>query len=186
MVAAAPLLLNLLTLANAASTCPIVTRAEWGAKPPTYVEHIPSALSHVIIHHSESPGPCGGAGQPTCASAMQSMQNYHQQNNGWCDIGYSFGVGGDGKIYEGRGWKVVGAHAPGYNFNSVGICLIGNYNSVLPSEAMLNAVKNLIACGVAEGHLRQDYVLLGHRQAIATTCPGDRLYQEISTWPHKG
>lgn len=71
-----------------AGTCPIVTRAEWGAKPPTYVEHIPSALSHVIIHHSESPGPCGGAGQPTCASAMQSMQNYHQQNNGWCDIGY--------------------------------------------------------------------------------------------------
>lgn len=42
---------------------------------------------------------------------------------------FSFAVGGDGKIYEGRGWKVVGAHAPGYNFNSVGICLIGDWRS---------------------------------------------------------
>ncbi|XP_026476995.1 peptidoglycan-recognition protein LB-like [Ctenocephalides felis] len=186
MVAAAPLLLNLLTIANAASTCPIVTRAQWGAKPPTNVQHITSTLSHVIIHHSVSPGPCGGSGQATCASAMKSMQNYHQQTNGWADIGYSFAVGGDGKIYQGRGWKVVGAHAPGYNFNSVGICLIGNWSDKLPSQAMLTAVKNLISCGVAEGHLKKDYVLLGHRQAVSTECPGNKLYAEISTWPHKG
>lgn len=40
---------------------------------------------------------------------------------------YSFAVGGDGKVYEGRGFNVVGAHAPGYNDKSIGICLIGDW-----------------------------------------------------------
>lgn len=41
----------------------------------------------------------------------------------------SFGIGGDGNIYEGRGFNVVGAHAPNYNNKSIGICLIGNWES---------------------------------------------------------
>jgi hypothetical protein len=40
--------------------------------------------------------------------------------NGWADIGYSFGVGEDGRIYEGRGWDRVGAHTSGYNSNGIG------------------------------------------------------------------
>lgn len=40
---------------------------------------------------------------------------------------YSFAVGGDGKVYEGRGFNVIGAHAPGYNDKSIGICLIGDW-----------------------------------------------------------
>lgn len=41
-------------------------------------------------------------------------------SNGWDDIGYSFIVGEDGNVYEGRGWRRVGAHAPNYNSNSIG------------------------------------------------------------------
>lgn len=39
----------------------------------------------------------------------------------------SFAVGGDGAAYVGRGWNAVGAHAIGYNFNSIGIVLIGSW-----------------------------------------------------------
>lgn len=42
-----------------------------------------------------------------------------------------FAVGGDGKVYEGRGFNVVGAHAPAYNDKSIGICLIGDWQSIL-------------------------------------------------------
>lgn len=38
-----------------------------------------------------------------------------------------FAIGGDGKVYEGRGFNVVGAHSPKYNDISIGICLIGNW-----------------------------------------------------------
>jgi N-acetylmuramoyl-L-alanine amidase len=38
----------------------------------------------------------------------------------WDDIGYNFIVGEDGNVYEGRGWGIVGAHAPGFNSYSLG------------------------------------------------------------------
>lgn len=54
----------------------------------------------------------------------------------------------------------------------------------LPPVKQLETVKELIAYGVANGHIHEEYHLLGHRQVRATECPGDRLYQEIQTWNH--
>ena len=54
------------------------------------------------------------------------------------DIAYSFLVGEDGRIYEGRGWNKVGAHSYRYNSRSYGISFIGNYNFTLPNNAALN------------------------------------------------
>lgn len=42
---------------------------------------------------------------------------------------HSFCIGGTGKVYEGRGWDVVGTHTPKYNSNSTGICFIGDFRS---------------------------------------------------------
>jgi N-acetylmuramoyl-L-alanine amidase len=41
-------------------------------------------------------------------------------NNGWSDIAYSFLVGEDGNIYEGRGFDIVGSHTSGYNSVALG------------------------------------------------------------------
>lgn len=40
---------------------------------------------------------------------------------------FRFLIGGDGSVYEGRGWHKVGAHTIGYNKKSIGIALIGNF-----------------------------------------------------------
>ena len=50
-------------------------------------------------------------------------------HNNWSDIGYNFLVGEDGNVYEGRGWSKRGAHAPTYNAESIGICVIGDFTS---------------------------------------------------------
>jgi peptidoglycan-recognition protein LB len=105
----------------------IVTRDEWGAKPPKEVVHIEGAVPYVIIHHSYQPAACYT--NETCIKAMQSMQSFHQDDRGWADIGYNFAVGGDGRVYQGRGFNVMGAHAPPYNNKSIGICLIGDWRS---------------------------------------------------------
>lgn len=115
---------------------------------------------------------------------MRSIQNMHINTNGWSDIGYNFLVGGDGLIYEGRGWGKQGAHAPGYNDKSVGISFIGTFTSGLPTNAALAAGKQLINCGVSLGHVSRTYSLIGHRQATSTECPGNKLYEEIKTWPN--
>lgn len=39
-------------------------------------------------------------------------------------------------------------------------------------------------CAVAQGWIKEDYQLFGHRQAKDTLCPGDMLYEAIQSWPH--
>lgn len=41
------------------------------------------------------------------------MQTYHMESKNWDDIAYNFIVGGDGAVYEGRGWEKQGAHTKG-------------------------------------------------------------------------
>ncbi|MES1923634.1 hypothetical protein MHBO_005248, partial [Bonamia ostreae] len=52
---------------------------------------------------------------------------------------YSFLIGNDGNIYEGRGWNRVGAHTLDFNKVSLAASFIGNFTKQLPSAAALNA-----------------------------------------------
>lgn len=54
----------------------------------------------------------------------------------------------------------------------------------LPPPVMIEATHKLIAYSVTSGHLHRNYTLLGHRQVRTTECPGERLFEEIATWPH--
>lgn len=54
----------------------------------------------------------------------------------------------------------------------------------LPPPQMLAAAKLLIEFGLAKGYIHPEYKLLAHRQVRDTECPGQRLYEEITTWPH--
>uniref|UniRef100_A0A182TR70 Peptidoglycan recognition protein family domain-containing protein n=1 Tax=Anopheles melas TaxID=34690 RepID=A0A182TR70_9DIPT len=40
-----------------------------------------------------------------------------------------------------------------------------------------------IHCGVSLGHIASNYWLIGHRQAVATACPGNAFFNEIRNWP---
>lgn len=66
----------------------IVTRDEWGARPPTDIQRYNKSVPFVIIHHSYSPQACNTSEQ--CIGAMQHMQRYHQDERGWFDIGYQY------------------------------------------------------------------------------------------------
>ncbi|XP_059470218.1 peptidoglycan-recognition protein 2-like [Neocloeon triangulifer] len=168
-------------LASAFAACPnIVSRSAWGARPPTSITYLSNPVPYVVIHHSES-GTCSS--QASCSALVRGFQDQHMDVNGWSDIGYSFLVGGDGNIYEGRGWDRVGAHAPGYNSNSIGICFIGSYISSAPSSTLVDPVRQLIQCGMDDRYVQLAHMTIGHRQAVATDCPGDALYSLIQTWP---
>ncbi|KFB43563.1 AGAP001212-PB-like protein [Anopheles sinensis] len=202
--------LGIVYLAVESKACglpPYVSRDVWNAQPAKLVEHFAGPIPYVIIHHSYIPAACYSGLQ--CIEAMQQMQKMHQDQRQWNDIGYSFAVGGDGRVYQGRGFNVVGAHAPRYNNRSVGICLIGDwvckfcsgtnseisflcsltshpfsFEADLPPKNMITATHKLIEYGVRQGIIAQNYTLLGHRQVRSTECPGDRLFEEIKTWPN--
>ncbi|KAJ7316618.1 hypothetical protein JRQ81_002780 [Phrynocephalus forsythii] len=165
--------------------CPaIIPRCMWGARPykgtPTQLK-LP--LHFVYVHHTSSPSePCRTFS--ACAADMRSMQRFHQDIRGWDDIGYSFVIGDDGYVYQGRGWHWVGAHTLGYNSRGYGIGFIGNYMKALPDAYDLELLKkNFLQCAVKGSKLHANYTIHGHRQMVLTTsCPGDRLFEEIKTW----
>lgn len=106
------------------------------------------------------------------------------ESRNWDDIGYNFLVGGDGNVYEGRGWDKQGAHTKGFNVDSICIAFIGTFNSILPPPRQIETAKLLIETGVMEKNVREDYKLYGHRQLAPFESPGAVLFENIKTWPH--
>ncbi|XP_043866076.1 peptidoglycan-recognition protein LC isoform X7 [Drosophila mojavensis] len=160
----------------------VLSVAEWGGrKPKSELTKLVLPVHRVIISHTAAEG-CET--RDVCESRVQIVQNFHMDGWNWDHIGYNFLVGGDGLVYEGRGWDVQGAHTKGYNTDSIGISFIGTFVKIRPSDAQLYACQKLLEEGVRLKKLAPDYKLYGHRQLSATESPGDVLYRIIQTWPH--
>jgi N-acetylmuramoyl-L-alanine amidase len=57
------------------------------------------------------------------------IRKWHVEDNGWSDIGYHQVIRRSGLIELGRPLHVSGAHAKGFNGQSVGVCLIGGIDA---------------------------------------------------------
>jgi len=119
-----------------------------------------------------------------CSARVNVVQSFHMDSWDWDHIGYNFLVGGDGRVYEGRGWGYVGAHTKGYNTGTIGVSFIGTFTKQRPNERQLKACQMLLEEGVRLKKLTPKYRLYGHRQLSATESPGEELYKIIQTWPH--
>ncbi|XP_076341668.1 peptidoglycan-recognition protein SC2-like [Tachypleus tridentatus] len=161
----------------------IVTRSQWRARRPKSRSSLRTPVGKILIHHTAGTT-CSS--QSSCSSVVRNIQKYHMETKKWSDIGYNFLIGGDGKVYEGRGWKTRGAHSPGHNSKSLGISFMGNFQKVSPSSRMLEAAKTLIKCGVSKGYIASSHTVHGHRDAKCTACPGDKLYAIIKRWSSYG
>ena len=133
-----------------------VTREEWGARPPDGLYYMGDLVQYLFIHHSAG-NDCYD--KETCMQEIRNIQNYHMDSNGWPDIGYrcgllqiltqkvyhtitpfiSFLIGGDGLIYEGRGWNQIGAHTYGFNDVGYGIDFIGTFTDKNPTQVAQDA-----------------------------------------------
>ncbi|MBK6785294.1 MAG: N-acetylmuramoyl-L-alanine amidase [Saprospiraceae bacterium] len=73
--------------------------------------------------------------------------DYHVNTNGWQDIGYNWLIDPLGNLYKGRGGgeDVRGAHMCGYNNNTMGICVIGTFTSVMPAQEALATLEQLLS-----------------------------------------
>ncbi|WP_018219182.1 peptidoglycan-binding domain-containing protein [Salinispora vitiensis] len=141
----------------------IISRSQWGARPAHSVQKVAvSDRRRFVVHYS--------AASPD--QTPKAIQAYHMHTRGWADVGYNFLVNADGEIFEGRGWDVLGAHASGYNTESIGVCFIGRDRDAGPK--VLAAVRWLYdeACRRTGRTLTRT----GHRDLAATACPGDELH----------
>ena len=129
------------------------------------------STTRIVIHHT---------GNPTDDDLSAEQLHRSHLNLGWAGVGYHFIVRKDGTIELGRPDWTVGAHAEGFNYTSIGVHVCGNFNAAEPTKAQLDALPMLLAdiCE-AYGLIASDSVVMGHRDLMATACPGDNLYKHI-------
>jgi N-acetylmuramoyl-L-alanine amidase len=119
--------------------------------------------THIIIHHT-------GAEEKDA----DQVRRYHL-SLGWRDVGYHYVVERDGRVVQGRGLDLVGAHckASSMNYKGIGIAVIGNLqnHSILPAQE--KAVVQLAGDLMGRFAIPLSNVM-GHNEVpgAATACPG--------------
>lgn len=157
----------------------IRTRDDWRAEPPKSVTLVdPQDRDAFVVHYST--GEELARDRSEVDDWLRSIQDYHQ-GKGWADIGYNFAVDRFGRIWEGRGWNTVGAHADGWNTRGIGVVFLGDDDPGrdVPPAARA-AIRLLYEVAVARaGHgLR----IMGHRDANPdTACPGGELARFVDS-----
>lgn len=127
---------------------------EYGNKPDT-----------IVLHHAEA-----------SHCSVYDVDQWHKQN-GWAGIGYHYFVNKQGIIFTGRPENAVGAHCPGENDHSIGICAEGSYMSETMPETQKNAIVEL--CKYIKGKYNIK-TIGGHKEFYSTDCPGTNYpLQEI-------
>ena len=167
----------------------MVDRTTWGAPRPCASPGY-AAVTHLVVHHS-----AGVNTSTNWAQVVLSIWDFHVNTRAYCDVAYNYLIDPNGILYEGRsgGNNVIGAHFCATNTGTMGVCLLGNFQEVEPSDAMLNTLANLLAWKSCDSnidpllksiHARSNLDLnhiCGHRDGCATECPGTNVYSKLAS-----
>ncbi len=165
-----------------------IPQSEWraGLDAPSYTRSFTN-VSHVVIHHA-----AGSNTNSNYTQVVRDIYEYHRDVNGWSDIGYNYLIAQDGSIYAGRDPgageqdNVLGAHFCGKNGGTMGICLLGNFETATPSVSSLESLESLVAFKIVKEELdplgeslhsgSSLGSIVGHRDGCSTACPGENVY----------
>ena len=184
----------------------IITRAQWGADESLRGSTtLNSTVKAVTIHHTAG---TNSYTQESAAAQVRGIYAYDTVGLGWSDIAYNFLVDKWGRIYEGRAGSITrpvrGAHAMGFNTDTMGISAIGNYETASAPAAMVDALAKvagwkLSQYGVnptgttrltsaggtgtkyAAGTVATLPAVNAHQNTSYTLCPGRYLYPQMAT-----
>lgn len=180
----------------------IISRAEWGADEslqcgkPEYN----TAVRAAVIHHtagSNDYSPLESAG------IVKAIYTYHSKTLGWCDIAYNALVDKYGQVFEGADGgltkPVEGFHTGGFNRDTWGVALIGNFDDTPPTPIQIRTVGRLLGwrLGMDDadpkgtvrlesagshyttfpvGSIAELPAIFTHRDVGNTDCPGNAAY----------
>lgn len=157
----------------------------------------PTDVTHIIVHHSATNYSAG----TDYAQVVYSYWDYHVNTHGWNDIGYNWLVDPNGVLYEGRGDGIQGAHFSCMNGHTMGVCVIGNFETATPTTQAIAMLEDLIAWETTDKGLDvlantyhspsqlNLYTVSGHKDGnpspvgcpSGTLCPGTNLYSELAS-----
>jgi len=180
----------------------IISRAQWGADesmrcgPTRYDNGIRAA----IVHHTAG---SNDYSPQDSAEIVRAIYAYHTRTLGWCDIAYNALVDKYGQVFEGRAGGITkaveGSHTGGFNVDTWGVAMLGDFDAVPPTPIQLRTVARLLGWRLAmDGVDPRGTVTLTsagsaftkfptgapatlptiftHRDVGATDCPGNAAY----------
>ena len=180
----------------------IIGRGQWGADESMKCGNTvyDNGVRAGVVHHTAgsndyTPGDSAGI--------VRSIYEYHTRTLGWCDIAYNALVDKYGQVFEGRAGgmtrPVEGAATGGFNQNTWGVAMIGDFETVPPTPIQLRTTGRLLGWRlgldrvdplgtVALASAGGSFTFFGrgavatlpaiftHRDVGNTECPGDAAY----------
>jgi hypothetical protein len=158
----------------------IISRGEWGAKHgrghPT-----PAPQSGVVFHNDPMRHTTESVTKAQGMEIMRIIEAHAAKTLTPTNprISYQWAVDGAGRIYEGLGFNRIGAHVANANTPNLGIFLMRDGRRFGATDKQWWACSLIVREGVRNGALTTRPELRGHRDLVATECPGDTLYKEV-------
>lgn len=153
-----------------------VPRSAWDARAPRCTEPLPiESIERIFVHYTAAEAD-RQADHDACAARWRAVQAFHLDTRKWCDVAYTIGACRHGFAFEGRPIGRKTAATGPCNFDSYAIVFMGADKAT--RDDVGSAGREVIAECVAEIELRRGKRLAvkGHRDCMATSCPGDELY----------
>lgn len=123
------------------------------------------SIKRIIIHHSGT----------TPNVSTQRIAEFQVKDKGLPGITYHFCITEQGEALQGQALTTTAAHAGQDSWDSIGVCLLGNFMQTLPPEAQLNATASVVAQLISALKLSTDAVI-GRIEISSVQSPG-------ATWP---
>jgi len=124
---------------------------------------------NIILHCS--------ATEDSDTASWDDIKRFHTEMRGWSDIGYHYGIeriNGTLTLLRGRKPWTIGAHcrAGGRNRDSLGLCVVGNFDHEAPDPELFEATVGVLAQLCFTFHIYPTHVY-GHNEfEDGKTCPG--------------
>lgn len=159
----------------------VITRQQWGARPPTSVTE--SSSFRGVAVHWEGPRLGWPWAHALCFEKVRGIQNFHMDTRGWADIAYNLVVCGHGDIFVGRGPNVRNAANGGLrndNGEFYAICYLGGEGDAFTLDAKDGINDGAEFLSMAQGVWRR------HSDFVATSCPGPVIAEWVANGHPRG
>ncbi|MFC9971882.1 peptidoglycan recognition family protein [Spirillospora sp. NPDC127200] len=164
------------------------TRRRWKARPARRPARVlNTAPDHIVVHHTASPN-LTDTSLAQAYDLSRAIQRFHMRTRGWDDTGQQLTISRGGHVMEGRnrslaaimsGRHVVGAQALDHNEHTIGIENEGTYSTANVPSPLWGSLVHTCAWLCDAYDLDPYEAIVGHRDYVNTTCPGDVLYARL-------
>ncbi|MGB3543417.1 peptidoglycan recognition protein family protein [Rubrivirga sp.] len=162
-----------------------LTRAEWGANPPTGPMR-PHTPDQITVHHTYDTHPPSRSN----ADKLRSLQAFSVSDGPlgdgspkavWPDVPYHYYIAADGQVVEGRDVRFEGETNTTYPLTGhIQIVVEGNFEETEPTPAQMSSLTRLVVALAQRWEVPADAVASHLDRAPGqTACPGENLYQHL-------